>query len=87
MMNNSKATPAHSPSWKSFGAAPSVFWIVTEGNHPDVTDDGEFGVEVAGVPYFYYKHRDAEPSHPDVKYRRIEKYEFGSVIRRPVRES
>jgi len=31
---------------------PEVYWIVSEGNE---TEDGEFGVEIDGVPYFYYK--------------------------------
>ena len=62
---------------------PEVYWIVSEGNE---VEDGEFGVEIDGVPYFYYKWPDASPS-PTVKYRRINKREFGEVIRRPGQES
>jgi len=63
----------------------TVYWVVTEGNDPDITDDGEFGVEVDGVAFFYYKWPDATPASPNVKYRRIDKREFGEVIRRPER--
>lgn len=60
-------------------ARPSVFWIVSEGNEEG---NGEFGVEINGVPYFYYKYSEASTSN-SVKYRRIEKREFGEVIRKP----
>lgn len=68
--------------------ADQVFWIVTEGNDPDVCADGEFGVEVNGVPYLYYKWAKPDPDDgtgpgPKVQYRRIHKREFGEVIRRP----
>lgn len=74
--------------------ADQVYWIVTEGNDPDVCADGEFGVEVNGVPYLYYKWPDPNPSDGsvcpqtgvkfcEIKYRRIHKREFGEVIRRP----
>src|SRR5574343_1969343 len=53
---------------------PEVYWIVSEGNE---VEDGEFGVEIDGVPYFYYKWPDASPS-PTVKYRRVNKREFRS---------
>jgi hypothetical protein len=59
-----------------------VRWIVTEGNDPDVCEDGEFGVLIDGVAYLYYKHPDPSPCGPDVKYRVINKREFGEVIRR-----
>lgn len=73
--------------------ADKVVWIVTEGNDPDVCGDGEFGVEVNGIPYLYYKWPDATPSDGStcpltgvqfakVKYRPIYKREFGDVIRR-----
>jgi hypothetical protein len=57
-----------------------VKWIVTEDNDPDICADGEFGVEVGGKPYLYYKHSTTGPSGPDVKYREIEKREFGETI-------
>ena len=60
-----------------------VYWIISEGNDPDEKTDGEFGVEINGVPYFYYKHAEPSPSTGKIKYRRIEKREFGEVIRRP----
>ena len=59
-----------------------VKWIVTEGNDPELCADGEFGVEVGGKPYFYYKHSTTGPSSPDLKYREIEKHEFGETINR-----
>lgn len=59
---------------------PSVYWIISEGNEDG--DNGEFGVEIDGVPFFYYKWPDAGPSE-GTKYRRIEKREFGEVIRLP----
>lgn len=64
---------------------PKVFWVVTEGNDPNVMDDGELGVEIDGVAYFYYKWPDPSPAAPQVKYRQISKREFGEVIRRPER--
>ena len=62
---------------------PSVKWIVTEGSDPNVCADGEFGVEVNGAAYLYYKHTEPGRSNSDVKYRPIHKREFGEVIRRP----
>jgi hypothetical protein len=59
-----------------------VFWIVTEGNDRDICADGEFGVEIGGKAYLYYKYSSTGPSSPEVKYRRIEKREFGEVIRK-----
>jgi hypothetical protein len=59
----------------------SVKWIVTDGNDPDICDDGEFGVEVNGTPYLYYKYTEPGPS-PDAKYRPIAGREFGETIRR-----
>ncbi len=70
-----------------------VFWIVSEGNDPAIMANGEFGVEVNGVPYFYYKDAEAMPCDgllcgvPEtnvtaVKYRRVHKREFGEVIAR-----
>jgi hypothetical protein len=59
------------------GPPHQVRWIVSEGNE---SGNGEFGVEVDGVAYFYYKWPDP---HPDrgTKYREINKREFGEVIR------
>ena len=61
-------------------SAHRVYWIVSEGNDPERMSDGDFGVEVDGVPYFYYKDPDASPS-PGARYRRVHKREFGEVIR------
>jgi hypothetical protein len=62
-------------------AIPEVWWIVSEGND-NGDGDGEFGVEIDGIPFFYYKWPDGSPSSA-VKYRRINKREFGEVIRKP----
>jgi len=61
-----------------------VTWIVTDGNNPIICADGEFGVLVNGKAYLYYKHASPNPS-VGVKYRFINKREFGEVIRRPDR--
>jgi len=58
-----------------------VFWIVSEGNDRDEAENGELGVEIDGVAFWYYKWPDASPG--TAKYRRISKREFGEVIRRP----
>lgn len=60
---------------------PKVKWIITDGNEVDNCEDGEFGVEINGVPYFYYKYPVPDPSNPSsVTYREIEKREFGDTI-------
>lgn len=59
-----------------------VTWIVTDGNEPDVCANGEFGVLVDGRPYVYYKGPTQAPSDK-IKFRPINKREFGEVIRRP----
>lgn len=59
-----------------------VTWIVTEGNDPNICADGEFGVLVNGKAYLYYKYASPGVSE-GVKYRPINKREFGEVIRRP----
>lgn len=59
---------------------PEVFWIVSEGNE---YGNDELGVEIDGVPFWYYKWPDASPGDVRTKYRRIHKREFGEVIRRP----
>ncbi|RJQ25424.1 hypothetical protein C4565_08365 [Candidatus Parcubacteria bacterium] len=56
-----------------------VFWII--GLSEDCKD--EMGVEVNGVPHFYYKYAEAQATRnlvKDVDYRYIEKREFGEVI-------
>jgi len=58
-----------------------VQWIVSDGN--EGFGNGEFGVLVEGKPYFYYKWPTTKPSE-GVKYRAVEKREFGEVIRREV---
>jgi hypothetical protein len=70
-------------SAEEMGPPHEVRWIITEGNDPEICDDGEFGVLINGVPYLYYKHPDPAPCGPDVKYRVINKREFGEVIRKP----
>lgn len=50
---------------------PVANWIVNE--------LGEFGVEIDGVPHFYYKWPDATPSA--YEYRVIDKCEFGETIK------
>lgn len=65
---------------------PKVFWIISEGNPESGEGNGELGVEIDGVPFWYYKWPDASPSRKDsTKYRRINKREFGEVIRPPGR--
>lgn len=66
----------------SLGEKEEVSWIITEGNDEDICADGEFGVEIGGKAYLYYKYSSPGPSSPEVKYRRIEKREFGEVIRK-----
>ena len=68
---------------KKKGEKDSVTWIVTFGNDPEEYDNGEFGVLVNGIPYIYYKDKDPIAS-PDVKFREIEKREFGEVIKSPL---
>jgi len=64
-----------------------VRWIVTEGNEPNIAENGAFGVEVNEQPYFYYKHSRPDVGHPSIKYREINKREFGETLRRnPTRE-
>lgn len=65
------------------GDGPAVHWIVTDGNDPNICGDGEFGVAIGGVAYLYYKHASPEPCGDDVRWRVINKREFGEVIRRP----
>ncbi len=62
---------------------PVVKWIVTDGNDPNVCADGELGVEVNGAAYLYHKRSLTLACDSDVKYRPINKREFGEVIRRP----
>ncbi len=59
-----------------------VTWIITDGNDPDICADGEFGVLVNGKAYLYYKHTSPGVSE-GVRYRPVNKREFGEVIRRP----
>ena len=66
----------------SLGEKEEVAWIITDGNDPNVCGNGEFGVEVGGKAYLYYKWPTTGPTICDVKYRRIEKREFGEVIRK-----
>lgn len=57
----------------------TVRWIVTDGNDPTDCANGEFGVEVNGKAYIYYKWPIAYTS--DVGYRQIHEREFGETIR------
>lgn len=59
--------------------APKVFWIVSL---PDREGDGggELGVMINGVPYFYYKWPEPQPSMPGRGYRLMTKREFGETI-------
>ena len=64
---------------ESADAGDTVRWIITDGNDPNHCADGEFGVEVNGKAYIYYKYSDATTS--DAAYRQIRKREFGETIR------
>lgn len=60
-----------------------VTWIVTEGNDPEICGDGEFGVKIGEKIFLYYKDDHSTPSSADVSYRPVERYEFGTVIKKP----
>ncbi|MBD3404350.1 hypothetical protein GF420_15780 [candidate division GN15 bacterium] len=66
---------------KKQAGGDKVYFIVTDNNDENFCANGEFGVEVNGIPYIYYKDSEPIPAPDGIQYRRVEKREFGEVIR------